>query len=91
MTEPVAGKPYPERWPLRLTVYGGVVHAARDVYHNGSLEWRSPCGGYFWDWQLRTLGRGLVSKRARVTCKACRVRLAKPISPSEALVYGRSR
>jgi hypothetical protein len=90
MGEPVAGKPYPERWPLRLTVYGGVVHAAREVQDLVAIEWRSPCGGYFWDWQLRTVGHGLMSKRTRVTCKACRARLAKPISPSEALVYGRS-
>jgi hypothetical protein len=88
MTEPVAGKPYPERWPLRLTVYGGVVHAARGDWHSG---WRSACGGYFHDWQLRLLGRGIVPKRTRVTCKACRARLAKPLSPLEALMYGRPR
>jgi hypothetical protein len=88
MTEPVAGKPYPERWPLRLTVYGGVVHAAREVWFRGSLEWRSACGGYFHEWQLRPVGRGLMSKRTRVTCKACRARLRKPIDQGEAFVYG---
>jgi hypothetical protein len=90
MTEPVAGKPYPERWPLRLTVYGGVVHAARESWRGSidALVFRSACGGYFHDWQLRTVGRGLMPKRTRVTCEGCRARLAKPISPSEALVYG---
>jgi hypothetical protein len=92
MTEPVAGKPYPERWPLRLTVYGGVVHAARDSSLSfGSLEWRSACGGYFHSWHFWTLGRGLMPKRTRVTCKACRARLAKPLNPGEARLYGRSR
>jgi hypothetical protein len=90
MTEPVAGRPYPERWPLRLTVYGGVVHAARESWHT-SAEWRSACGGYFHDWQLRTVGRGMMPKRTRVTCKACRARLAKPLSQSEAHLYERSR
>jgi hypothetical protein len=91
MSEPVAGKPYPERWPLRLTVYGGVVHAARASMFQRSHEFRSACGGYFHGVQLRTLGRGMMSKRTRVTCKACRARLAKPISLSEAHVYGRTR
>jgi hypothetical protein len=88
VSEPVAGKPYPERWPLRLTVYGGVVHAARDsTLSFGSLEWRSACGGYFLGRQLRQHGCGFMPKRTRVTCKACRGRLAKPISPSEAIVF----
>jgi hypothetical protein len=92
MTEPVAGKPYPERWPLRLTVYGGVVHAARNRTTGfGEVEYRSACGGYFHDWQLRTVGRGMVPKRARVTCKACRARLAKPIDRGEAYVHGMRR
>jgi hypothetical protein len=92
MTEPMAGKPYPERWPLRLTVYGGVVHAARNsMLSFGSPEWRSACGGYFHEWQLRTVGRGMMPKRTRVTCKACMYRLAKPLDRGEALVYGRNR
>jgi hypothetical protein len=92
VTEPVAGKPYPERWPLRLTVYGGVVHAARESWFSfGSQEWRSACGGYFHEWQLRPVGRGLMSQRTRVTCKACMYRLAKPLDPGEAAMYERSR
>jgi hypothetical protein len=86
----VAGKPYPERWPLRLTVYGGVVHAARASMFQRSHEFRSACGGYFHEWQLRTLGRGLMPERTRVTCKACRARLAKPLSHLEARAYRRS-
>jgi hypothetical protein len=91
VTEPVAGKPYPERWPLRLTVYGGVVHAARNSsLAFGSIEWRSACGGYFPAWQLWRVGCGLMPKRTRVTCKACRARLRKPLDRGEAALYGRS-
>jgi hypothetical protein len=96
VSEPVAGKPYPERWPLRLTVYGGVVHAARstvfrDGSYDGSLAWRGACGGWFHPWRFWRAGRGLMPKRTRVTCRACRARLAKPLNPGEARLYGRNR
>jgi hypothetical protein len=85
----IPGQPAPEIWRLRGRVKGGrVIHAVRGESIDGPREYRSACLAFWMNRYGVEYGYGsFVSVGRPVTCKACRKRMAKPLSRSEAWVF----
>lgn len=89
--EPVPGKPYPSRWPLRVKPKGArAVHAGRESDFLGQREVWTACGAWYLSAERAKRTGRMRSRRTKVTCQGCLKRLARPLTPAEAWLFANS-